>query len=935
MVNKQYNVHNPKLHKTKVGGGGGHGGGTGSGSGGNSSPSPLRSSYNIISTRPDAGTTDEDRFSIESGSCGGDGGISEQSTALAGSRSSAGSRQLPPPPPPPRGHSHLTVSRRATVTPEQQQQQQHNGDEEDLYGRNIQFYGEGQLTAASGEVVGESPSHAGRFAHGLGGKELTISDIGRFQYILQMDREVGTPYSGYTDSANTLPSSPTPTSLDSHSHNRQSFNFWKAGSQSPLSASSSSSSFFRPSQRCLLYKVLKVIWRYIKWPLGLLMICALLGLVVYFLVVDRDIMSSGLLGEDGYEVDENLSIDFNDFTSTNDLHPGDHHYNGILKDKPKVAPGSGRTAETKFSFGLDNDLLAVFGHAKKPTVAVTFDTSGQSHPASTSWGTVPSSTERHETESASEELPAQVVKVTEPPIRKTSTISLKDYTKARVVFDDDDFLEADDGQSRLPQDVNGHPQQNGRVPEGTTRAYERVTPSGSGAAVAVDPAAERQKNVTIPSATTDASLYRTKVSPTLPILSRFEITTEGLKRFNVSEEGICQSTSLPLCRGVLPYDLTVPNNHRLSALEYEHFQYLINSKCSIRVAEFVCLALEPECRPTRMGTLTPCKRICKSILEPCAHIIASSEALTATFDCDSYPDSDDRNMCEDPTRLGKCYANEFRCADSSCIPLQWKCDNIKDCQGGEDESDCKQCERDEYRCMSNDKCIPDKWRCDQYEDCPDASDEVDCYYDEPTTFPTAYGSQREYPFVQVQVPNSPNGRPYITITNEDRAQPEADHDQPTAPRSPDYGTSEENDETDKYEPTAAENAPQANRHQGNHSSEENSSSNATSTTSTSTTITTTERVPDQTEAETGRSISLPKSLVNFQDSKEIMMTSDSENDFKISSTSRDFLTTAHVSPCPEGELRCVSGICISVSQLCDKVQDCADGADEAGCTYKE
>lgn len=84
-----------------------------------------------------------------------------------------------------------------------------------------------------------------------------------------------------------------------------------------------------------------------------------------------------------------------------------------------------------------------------------------------------------------------------------------------------------------------------------------------------------------------------------------------------------------------------------------------------------------------------------------------------------------------------------------------RCDNIKDCQTGEDESDCKFCERDEYRCLSNDKCIPDKWRCDQYEDCPDASDELDCYYDEPTTYPSAFGSQREYPFVQVQVPNSP------------------------------------------------------------------------------------------------------------------------------------------------------------------------------------
>lgn len=94
-----------------------------------------------------------------------------------------------------------------------------------------------------------------------------------------------------------------------------------------------------------------------------------------------------------------------------------------------------------------------------------------------------------------------------------------------------------------------------------------------------------------------------------------------------------------------------------------------------------------------MGTLKPCKRICKgkeldfceeisyfwrnlkkisAVLEPCAHIIASSEILTATFDCDQYSDSNDRNECEDPTRRGKCYANEFKCLDQTCIPYQWK-----------------------------------------------------------------------------------------------------------------------------------------------------------------------------------------------------------------------------------------------------------------------
>lgn len=59
---------------------------------------------------------------------------------------------------------------------------------------------------------------------------------------------------------------------------------------------------------------------------------------------------------------------------------------------------------------------------------------------------------------------------------------------------------------------------------------------------------------------------------------------------------------------------------------------------------------------------------------------------------------------------------------------------------------------------------------------------------------------------------------------------------------------------------------------------------------------------------------------NFQDSKEIMMTSDSELDVKYSSTARsaDKLTTSQT-PCPDGQLRCVSGNCITVEQICDKV----------------
>uniref|UniRef100_A0A182TBM7 Uncharacterized protein n=1 Tax=Anopheles maculatus TaxID=74869 RepID=A0A182TBM7_9DIPT len=204
MVNKQYNVHNPKLHKSKPGPGGGSGSGSSSG---HSSPSPLRSCYPIISTRP-TGATDEDGFSVESDS----NNMSDRQSVKSGGGSNGYGgvvghpRQLPPPPPPPTHRHRGTQSSQPHQQQQQQQQQPQNNlnvsrrsasaelvrgpeeDDEGLYGRNIQLFSEGRGVGET-DVVGES-GHIGRFGHGHGGKELTISDIGRFQYILQMDREV-------------------------------------------------------------------------------------------------------------------------------------------------------------------------------------------------------------------------------------------------------------------------------------------------------------------------------------------------------------------------------------------------------------------------------------------------------------------------------------------------------------------------------------------------------------------------------------------------------------------------------------------------------------------------------------------------------------------------------------------------------------------------
>lgn len=49
------------------------------------------------------------------------------------------------------------------------------------------------------------------------------------------------------------------------------------------------------------------------------------------------------------------------------------------------------------------------------------------------------------------------------------------------------------------------------------------------------------------------------------------------------------------------------------------------------------------------------------------------------------------------------------------------------------------------------------------------------------------------------------------------------------------------------------------------------------------------------------------------------MTSDSEAEYKYSSSNYVHVKAAYVSQCPNGELRCINGHCITISQLCDKV----------------
>ncbi len=75
-----------------------------------------------------------------------------------------------------------------------------------------------------------------------------------------------------------------PSSSPSSSINSTNQTFWKAGSQLPITSSHTNR---RRHHRLLKY--LRLFWLYARWPIALLFACAFVAMVVYFLVVEKEI----------------------------------------------------------------------------------------------------------------------------------------------------------------------------------------------------------------------------------------------------------------------------------------------------------------------------------------------------------------------------------------------------------------------------------------------------------------------------------------------------------------------------------------------------------------------------------------------------------------------------------------------------------------------
>ena len=74
-----------------------------------------------------------------------------------------------------------------------------------------------------------------------------------------------------------------------------------------------------------------------------------------------------------------------------------------------------------------------------------------------------------------------------------------------------------------------------------------------------------------------------------------------------------------------------------------------------------------------------------------------------------------------------CPDTHFRCSSDYCLPVYLRCNDFKDCPGGEDERECReyQCPGF-YRCLSSSVCVHADHLCDGWPQCPHRDDEWLC-----------------------------------------------------------------------------------------------------------------------------------------------------------------------------------------------------------------
>ncbi|CAK1540189.1 unnamed protein product [Leptosia nina] len=459
--------------------------------------------------------------------------------------------------------------------------------------------------------------------------------------------------------------------------------------------------------------------------------------------------------------------------------------------------------------------------------------------------------------------------------------------------------------------------------------------------------------------TTQSSLYNTRVSPTLPTWRDRDETTKNPIN-SLSDVPQCRSTRLPLCRGILPYDLAgapARIGQKEVTLLLPQIEYMVSTNCSDRVRHFACALLEPECSPPPFSSKLPCYSLCKAILDSCEGYIPTE--LSPMFACNQYSSSNCANA------RTPCYPRELACGDGSCVPRDWICDGTRDCPGGEDEAPCSTCEDNEFRCKSG-LCIMKRWLCDGYSDCPGGEDE-----DEATC--TAHVPARLAAAAEIDEPGEePAGSaPAPSIRKPYKLPPRNYHSQGETDSKELLMTS---DSTNAFKrnftrrPSPSRLTPYSKPTPKPPVEEEETSFTLVTTEKSAASYRKnfrkqTQRVPE-TPTDTGddqkffyvdieREGSDEKKVEPVEEAKQTKLDKTIDNLERVidgpallrkaaharkkdwaleaNATEEEFAYSSHASPCPNEELRCVDGRCITLAQLCDGTIDCSDHADEDNC----
>ncbi|CAH0405251.1 unnamed protein product [Chilo suppressalis] len=491
--------------------------------------------------------------------------------------------------------------------------------------------------------------------------------------------------------------------------------------------------------------------------------------------------------------------------------------------------------------------------------------------------------------------------------------------------------------------------------------------------------------------TTQTSTYNTRVSPTLPTWRDGDDSTTKKYPVNINYDvPQCGSTRLAFCRGVLPYDLAGPsaivNGVELLQL-LPQVEYLVATNCSERVRQFMCALLEPECNPPPYPPKMPCYNLCKTITDSCEGLIPRE--LSAAFNCNQYSSSN----CV--AAKSPCYQREFQCGDGSCVPRDWICDGAQDCANGEDEAKCVICEPNEYRCESGgciqSRWMCDGYSdCPNGEDeLPTVCEAHGGARAESHPAEPGEESAGSAPAPAVRKPNQPqpsrsgrfrnqkigdndSSKELLVTSDSSNALRRNFTRRPSLSRltpytrpalkepkvKPQEPPKEENEENstvilhvERKKPTNLTPKPEsvedvnigdlgffedaekevANTEKPDSSPQQPNTFAGVPTvpdpdlTHLDSTINKLEKVID------GASL-LRKAVAQqeIQDSPESNNTTVEKEEFSAPVFSPGSVS-AHASPCPSGELRCVDGRCITLAQLCDGTIDCTDHADEDNC----